>query len=176
MKIMDDIKAKAAWLYEGTSTRKVVRACLSDGTTCMVLYRSMAWLNTVPPLKPVAMVLSKLNSMINGAVIGAGASFGERCVILHSEGIVINTRVRGGTDIVFESGVVIGEEKRKCPVLGNNIFVGAGAKIIGGVTIGDNVTIGANAVVVKDVPANCSVGGVPARIIRQRPPPGEPVS
>lgn len=168
MRILDDIKAKAAWLYDNTGTRKIVRASLSDATSCMVIYRSMAWVNAIPPLKPIAILLAKLNLLANGAVIGVNASFGERFVILHSVGIVINSNVKGGNDVVLESGVVIGAEKRKCPVLGNNIFIGSGAKIIGAVTIGDNVTIGANAVVVKDVPCDVTVGGVPARIIRHK--------
>lgn len=67
---------------------------------------------------------------------------------------------------MLEHGVTIGAEKEQSPILGNNIFIGAGAKIIGGVRIGDNVKIGANAVVVKDVPDNATVVGVPARIIK----------
>jgi len=168
MKILDDIRVKAVWLYEDSSIKKAIRACFSDGTLSMVLYRSMAWANRYALLKPLAMVLSKLNGLLCGAVIGTGAEFGERFVILHSCGIVVNARVKGGNDIMLESGVVIGEEKRNCPVLGDNIFVGSGAKIIGGVTIGNNVTIGANAVVVKDVPSNVTAGGVPAKIIRHK--------
>jgi serine O-acetyltransferase len=171
MRILDDIRVKAAWLYEDSSMKKVIRACFSDGTLSMVLYRSMACANQYALLKPLAMVLSKFNSLLCGAVIGTGAKFGERFVILHSCGIVINSRVKGGNDIMLESGVVIGEEKRVCPILGDNIFVGSGAKIIGAVTIGNNVTIGANAVVVKDIPSNVTAGGVPAKILRFKTPP-----
>lgn len=53
------------------------------------------------------------------------------------------------------------------PVIGNNVFIGAGSKILGPVVIGDNVTIGANAIVIKNVPANCTVAGVPARIVKR---------
>jgi serine O-acetyltransferase len=173
MRIFDDIRVKAAWLYEDISIKKIIRVCFTDGTLSMVLYRSMAWANRYALLKPLAMVLFKLNGLLCGAVIGTGAEFGERFVILHSCGIVINSRVKGGNDIMLESSVVIGEKKRIYPILGNNIYIGSGAKIIGDVTIGNNVTIGANAVVVKDVPSNVTVGGVPAKIICCKTPPKE---
>ena len=58
---------------------------------------------------------------------------------------------------------MIGDEKGQSPVIGNDVFIGTGAKIIGGVTIGDNVKIGANAVVVKDIPSGCTALGIPAK-------------
>jgi len=73
-----------------------------------------------------------------------------------------------GDDIVLESDVVIGAEKGLSPRLGNRIFLGSGAKILGGIELGDDVTIGANAVVIKDVPSNVVAAGVPAKIMRQK--------
>lgn len=102
-----------------------------------------------------------------GCVIGIDASFGHQFIILHSTGIVINSDVKGGDGIIIESGVVIGAEKRKSPKLGNNIFIGSGAKILGSISVGNNVKVGANAVVVNDVPDDVAVGGVPAKIIRR---------
>ena len=166
--IGEDLKVKAKWLYGDSSGPKVMRAALSDATFCMIVYRCMYFCHKVTVLKPFAALLCKLNAVVCGAVIGMGASFGKGFVILHSVGVVINTRVRGGANIYLESGVVIGETKRGCPVLGNNIFVGSGAKIVGDITIGDNVTIGANAVVNKSFPDNVVVGGVPAKLIRQK--------
>ena len=87
-------------------------------------------------------------------------------IILHSIGLVVNTGVRAGTHCTMENGVTIGAEKGRAPVLGNHVYIGSGARIIGGVTVGNNVRIGANAVVVKDVPDNATVVGVPARIVR----------
>lgn len=164
--IVDDLKAKGEWLYGETTSKAFLRACMSDATLSMLLYRGMVYSNRYALLKPIAAVLCKLNAILCGAVIGRSAFFGSNFIILHSVGVVINTRVRGGDHIVLESGVVIGEDKRGCPILGNNIFVGSGAKIVGGIRIGNNVTIGANAVVVKDVPDDVVVGGVPATIIR----------
>jgi len=170
MTILNDFKAKAQWLYGGCTAPLVIRAILSDASLCMLTYRSMAFFNRHVLTRPVAAVLLKANAILCGAVIGRGASFGNKFVILHSVGIVVNSKVAGGENIVLESGVVIGEEKRGCPVLGNNIYIGSGAKIFGAITIGNNVTIGANAVVNKSLPDNAVAVGVPAEIIRYKLP------
>ena len=90
--------------------------------------------------------------------------------MMHPSGVVINSGVKGGKNIVIESGVVIGAARNGFPVevprLGNSIFIGAGAKILGGVRIGDNVKIGANAVVLEDVPDNATAVGIPARAVK----------
>lgn len=167
--IVDDLKAKARWnYYSGGTGKQILKALASDGSLCTILYRSMRRLNRHTVTKPLSAILCKMNAMLCGAVIGRNATFGNSLVILHSVGVVINSKVRGGDNIVIESGVVIGEEKKGCPVLGNNIFIGSGAKIFGGITIGDNVIIGANAVVNKDVPPDVVVGGIPARILKQK--------
>ena len=168
--LLADLKAKAEWLYGDASRKKMLRAVLSDATLSLILYRSMSWCFKIRLLKPLAAILCKLNSIFCGAVIGMGASFGPGFVILHSVGVVINTRVKAGRNVYLESGVVIGETKRGCPVLGNNIFVGSGAKIVGDIAIGDNVTIGANAVVNKSFPSDVVIGGVPAKVIREKAP------
>ena len=166
MLLFEDLKAKAKWLYGGDTWRHVARAFISDATLSMVLYRSMAFCNEHVIAKPLSAILCKFNAICCGAVIGRNAQFGQGFVILHSVGVVINSKVRGGEDIIIESGVVIGEEKRGCPVLGSHIFIGSGAKIFGAITIGDNVTVGANAVVNKSIPDNVVVGGVPAKVLR----------
>lgn len=166
--IIADIRAKAAWLYGDMSSKRVIRAAMSDATLCMVIYRLMSWCDKSILTKLIAMTLCKVNAILCGAVIGKSARFGRGFVILHSVGLVVNTRVLGGDNIYVESGVVIGETKKGCPVLGNNIFIGSGAKIVGDINIGDNVTIGANAVVNKSFPDNVVIGGVPAKIIRYK--------
>jgi len=166
--IIDDFKAKAKWLYGDDSRYHFMRALLSDASLCMILYRSMTYLNKNILTKIFALFLLKLNAIVCGSVIGIGAKFEKNFIILHSVGIVINNKVVGGNNITLESGVVIGEEKKGCPVLGNNIFIGSGAKIFGPITIGNNVTIGANAVVNKSVIDDVVVGGVPAKIIRYK--------
>lgn len=164
--IFDDIRAKARWLYRDDSTCFFLRACLSDATLSVVLYRAMASCNSIWLLKPIAFLFHKLNAVLCGCVIGVNARFGKNFIILHSVGIVINSAVVGGDDIVLESGVVIGAEKDQSPQLGSRIFFGSGAKIVGGLIVSDDSIIGANAVVVKDVAEKTVVGGVPAKIIR----------
>lgn len=137
---------------------------MSDGSSANFLYRLTSALLRYK-LTPLAFITLWLNKFINGCVIGAGCQFGNGLILMHPNGVVINSKVRGGINVVIESGVVIGDEKGMAPSLGDNIFIGAGAKIIGDVTIGNNVKIGANAVVVKSLPDNVTAVGIPARII-----------
>ena len=84
-------------------------------------------------------------------------------------GIIMNDKTRIGKNCNIHHGVTIGVKNRGCavgvPVFGDNVYIGPGAKVIGGIRIGNNVAIGANAVVTHDVPDNAVVGGVPARIL-----------
>jgi serine O-acetyltransferase len=166
--IYNDLKAKARWLYQSDNPKMIVRAFFSDATLSMILYRAMALCSKYWVTRAFAFVIMKINAIICGCVIGIDARFGKNFIILHSVGIVINSKVRGEDNIILESGVVIGEEKGGCPTLGNNIFIGSGAKVIGRVHIGNNVTVGANAVVTKDVCDYATVAGVPAKIINYR--------
>jgi len=162
--IAGDMRAKAKWVYGDMSRKAVVKAFLTDGSAAMLWYRFMQVSQQIG-LKPLAMIFNKINSIFCGCVIGRGAIFGDGFVLVHSNGVVINSKVIGGKNILVEHGVTIGEEKGAAPVLGDNIFIGAGAKIIGGVVIGSNAKIGANAVVVKDVPEGATAVGVPARVV-----------
>lgn len=165
-KFISDIETKKQVLMNEGYSISMLRVLLSDGTSANLLYRLTQWLLAYK-LSPLAIITIWLNRVINGCVIGAAASFEDGFVIMHPVGVVINSKVRGGRNIIVESGVVIGDEKGQAPVLGDNIFVGAGAKIIGGISVGSNVKIGANAVVVKDVPNNVTVVGIPAKIINK---------
>jgi serine O-acetyltransferase len=119
----------------------------------------------------IAAVLRGLNRIINSCWIGRNADFENGFVIMHPYGIVINSGVKGGENIVVQSGVVIGVARYgppvKVPKLGSNIFIGTGAKLLGGIKIGDNVKIGANAVIIKDVPDNATVVGIPGKVMER---------
>jgi len=166
--IIDDIKYKSECFYGKCALKEFVKVLFTDGTSCMVFYRTAKFFQRIK-LGMVSWIFLELNKILNGCVIGRNAEFGKGFVIMHTFGIVINGSVKGGENIVIENGVVIGAARSglpvKTPVLGNNIFIGSGAKILGGIKIGNNVKIGANAVVVKDVPDNVTVVGIPARIV-----------
>ncbi|MBV8077149.1 MAG: hypothetical protein JO284_12160, partial [Planctomycetaceae bacterium] len=136
----------------------------------MILYRLMQWSRRWR-LAPLEILFNKLNAVCCNCIIGRGAEFGPGLVLIHSTGVVINGRVRGGSNVLIEHQVTIGAERRQNPVIGDDVFLGAGAKVLGPVSIGDGARIGANAVVVDDIPPHCTVVGIPARVVRRRPPP-----
>ncbi len=164
-----DLRCKSQWCYESSSCTALAKTLLTDGTAAMILYRLMQWSRRWH-LTPLEMLFNKLNAICCNCIIGRGADFGLGFVLIHSTGVVINGRVRGGCNVHIEHQVTIGAERRQSPVIGDDVFIGAGAKVIGPVTIGDYARIGANAVVVEDVPPYCTVVGIPARVVRQRMP------
>ncbi|MDI1261174.1 hypothetical protein [Aquabacterium sp.] len=168
MKLIDDLRAKQRLYSQYGPSCSMVKVVLADGTLANALFRLQEWLTGLG-LAPLALVPHCLNKWINGCVIGTKASFGPGFVLIHPIGVVINSSVRGGRDVWLESGVVIGDNRGQSPRLGNGVFVGSGAKIIGGLTIGDDVRIGANAVVTKDVDAGVTAVGIPARALSKRP-------
>lgn len=139
----------------------------------MIYYRLQQW-SRWHGLTPLEFLFNRLNGIFCNCLIGRGAEFGRGFVMIHSTGVVINRLVRAGDFLFIEHQVTIGAELGQSPAIGDNVFIGAGAKVIGAVTIGDGAKIGANAVVVKDVPAYSTVVGIPARVVRQRQAPVEP--
>jgi serine O-acetyltransferase len=166
--LREDLREKARWCYKSDAPAAVAKTLATDGTSAMILYRLMQGARDMH-LAPLEMVFNKLNSIVNSCVIGRGADFGPGFVIVHSHGVVINGKVRGGANIHVEHEVTIGDSGAgACPVLGSNVYLGAGAKIIGPVAIGDGARVGANAVVVHDVAPDTTVVGIPARPVRRR--------
>lgn len=119
--------------------------------------------------------MDAFNNASMGTDLGTGAHFAEPPRLVHGlNGIIIHHRAKIGKKCVIHQQVTIGSNGRGgVATIGENCFIGAGAKIIGGIIIGNNVKIGANAVVTKDVPDNCVVVGIPAKIIKKD---GEKVS
>ena len=106
-----------------------------------------------------------------GIELPCEARLGRNFRIDHFGGIVVSGFASFGDGCVIRNGVTIGlrhVDQHEAPRIGNNVSVGAGAKILGPITIGDNVDIGANAVVLEDVPSNCTAVGIPARIISKK--------
>jgi serine O-acetyltransferase len=161
--IKADLRAKARYCC-GDET-KTLRVLVWDGTFATIIYRASQFFYR-NHLGFVGAIFNQLNPILTHAVIGRRAQFGPGFVILHSIGLVINTGVIAGKNLILENGITIGADKGQAPVLGDNVYVGCGARIIGGVKVGNNVRVGANAVVVKDVPDGATVVGIPAQVVK----------
>lgn len=121
------------------------------------------------PLLP--RLLSQMMRFLTGIEIHPGAKIGPGFFIDHGMGVVIGETTEIGKDGTIYQGVTLGgtgtERGKRHPTLGDNVVVGAGAKILGNIRIGNNVKVGAGSVVVHSVPDNCTVVGVPAEIVRR---------
>jgi len=119
----------------------------------------------------LARLLSQGCRFFTGIEIHPGAKIGKRFFIDHGLGVVIGETAIVGDDVLLYQGATLGGtgivKGKRHPTIGNNVVIGAGAKVLGNIVIGDNSYIGANAVVVKDVPPNSTVVGVPGRITKQ---------
>ncbi|WP_108719568.1 serine O-acetyltransferase EpsC [Miniimonas sp. S16] len=119
-------------------------------------------------LRPAARALSQFGRFLTGIEIHPGATIGPRLFIDHGMGVVIGETAEVGADVMLYHGVTLGgrtsSHGKRHPTLGDRVVVGAGAKVLGPVTIGEDARIGANAVVVHDVPAGAVAVGVPATV------------
>jgi serine O-acetyltransferase len=119
----------------------------------------------------LARLISQVSRFLTGIEIHPGAKIGKRFFIDHGMGVVIGETAIIGDDVLLYQGVTLGgtglEKGKRHPTIGNNVVIGTGAKVLGNITVGDNSYIGSNAVVIKDVPANSTVVGVPGRITKQ---------
>ena len=125
----------------------------------------------VPALRGAARVLSQLTRLLTGIEIHPGATIGRRFFIDHGMGVVIGETAEIGDDVMLYHGVTLGgrslEHGKRHPTIGDRVTVGAGAKVLGPVHIGDDSAVGANAVVTHDVPPESIATGIPA-VIRRR--------
>jgi len=119
----------------------------------------------------LARLISQIARISTGIEIHPGANIGSGLFIDHGMGVIVGETSIIGDNVLLYQGVTLGgtglEKGKRHPTIGNNVVIGAGAKILGNIIIGDNSYIGANAVVIKDVPANSTVVGVPGRITKQ---------
>lgn len=162
--IMDDLES-----YKGKWSRQ--------GFWAMVVYRFGRWRYTFKsslirkPLSFLYKILFKSVQILTGIELPCEVKLGKNFRIDHFGGIIVSGFASLGDNCVIRNGVTIGLRhihQPLAPRIGNNVDIGAGAKILGDISIGNNVLIGANAVVIKDVPSNSVAVGVPARIIKRR--------
>ena len=104
--LLEDLKAKARWLYGSDNAPMVLRAFFSDATLSLFLFRGMSFFNRRTVTKPIAFIFHKINSVLCGCVIGMNATFGRRLIILHSVGITINSAVIAGKSFSVASALM----------------------------------------------------------------------
>ena len=118
----------------------------------------------------LARLVSQIARFLTGIEIHPGAKIGRRFFIDHGMGVVIGETAEIGDDVMMYHQVTLGGTGKECgkrhPTVKNGVTIAAGSKILGAITIGENAKIGANSVVLKNVPANATVVGIPARIVR----------
>jgi serine O-acetyltransferase len=146
--------------------------CCYPGLHALAVYRFSHWLN----LQNIAFLprfLSHLTRFFTGIEIHPGAVIGKGVFIDHGMGVVIGETAIVGDDVVIYQGATLGgtgkESGKRHPTLGDRVIVGAGAKILGNIAIGNDVRVGAGSIVLKDVPTACTVVGVPGRNICRKP-------
>ncbi|SHK57649.1 serine O-acetyltransferase [Paramaledivibacter caminithermalis] len=117
----------------------------------------------------IARVISQLNRFFTGIEIHPGAKIGKRLFIDHGMGVVIGETTEIGDDVTIYQEVTLGgtgkEKGKRHPTIGNNVVIASGAKILGPFKVGDNSKIGSGSVVLKEIPPNCTVVGVPGRVV-----------
>ncbi|MEE1043256.1 MAG: serine O-acetyltransferase [Clostridia bacterium] len=143
---------------------------LYSGVKAISYYRVAHWFYS-KKLYFVARYLSQRARRITGIEIHPGAVIGDGVFIDHGMGVVIGETTVIGDNCTIYQGVTLGgtgkDKGKRHPTIGNNVVIGSGAKVLGPFTVGDNSKIAANAVVLSEVPSNCTVVGVPGRIVKR---------
>ena len=162
----------AAMLRDPAAETRLDVAVNSPGLHAIWAYRGLHRLWQKPAARPAARALSTVVRSVTGVEIHPGAQIGRRFFIDHGMGVVIGETVEVGDDVMLYHGVTLGGKSRygvvagarRHPLLHDGVTVGAGAKILGPITLGEWCTVGANAVVTKDAPARSILLGIPARV------------
>ena len=169
MRIIEDVRSVFA---RDPAARNVfeILTCYS-GVQAVILYRLTHFLWRYK-LRWLARFISTLARWITGIEIHPGAVIGRRFFIDHGMGVVIGETSIIGDDCMLYHGVTLGgttwDKVKRHPTLKNGVVIGAGAKILGPITLGDNVRVGSNSVVVRSIDDNETVVGIPGRIVRQK--------
>ncbi|MBQ0110563.1 MAG: serine O-acetyltransferase [Oscillospiraceae bacterium] len=143
---------------------------LYPGVKAIRMHRRAAWFYKRKHFF-IARWISQRCAKKTGIEIHPGATIGKRLVIDHGMGVVIGETAEIGDDVLIYQGVTLGgtgkDHGKRHPTIGNNVMISAGAKVLGPFKVGDNSIIAAGAVVLKEVPPNCTAAGIPARIVKQ---------
>ena len=143
---------------------------LYPGIKAIRMYRRAHWFYT-HDMQFIARWISQRAVRKTGIEIHPGAKIGRRLVIDHGTGVVIGETAEIGDDVLIYQGVTLGgtgkDHGKRHPTIGNNVMISTGAKVLGPFKVGDNSRIAAGAVVLEEVPPDCTVVGVPARVVRR---------
>ena len=157
--------------HDPASRGDVENAIVYSGLHAIWSYRLAHRLWAKPGLRGPARILTQLTRFLTGIEIHPGATIGRRFFIDHGMGVVIGETAEVGDDVMIYHGVTLGgrtmKQVKRHPTIGHRVTIGAGAKVLGPLTIGDDSAIGANAVVTRDVPAGSIATGIPA-VVRVR--------
>lgn len=167
--LIADIKRFNEPNVEGLKVRQIVSGLLSQGFQALLVYRIFRWLYMKKiPAQPFRFLMERLIEITTGISIPVRAEIGRGLRIHHFGGIILHPSVKIGENCTLYHGVTIGDkgDGGLAANIGNNVLIGAGAKIIGEITIGDNCKIGANSVVIESIPENSVVVGVPGKIVK----------
>jgi serine O-acetyltransferase len=141
------------------------------GFHAIILHRIAHWLHSSLGLRLLARIISHVNRWVTGIEIHPGAEIGAGFFIDHGMGVVIGETSVIGRDVTLFQGVTLGgtgkARTKRHPTLEDNVVVGAGAKILGDITIGEGARVGAGSVVVQSVPDNATVVGIPGRVVKR---------
>lgn len=166
--LLDDARSIAERDPAARSTIEVM--LLYPGFHALLLHRFAHWFY-IRRLFFIARLISQLSRFITGIEIHPGAKIGRRLFIDHGMGVVIGETAEIGDNCTIYHNVTLGgtgkEKGKRHPTIGNNVLIGAGAKILGPFKVGDNAKIGANAFVSREVEANTTVVGIPARAVKK---------
>ena len=174
MFLIDDIKV--VFERDPAATNPIEVIFMYPGLHAILLHRlaHLLWIIPVPVLnwvtKFLARMISAFSRFLTGIDIHPGAKIGKGFFIDHGMGVVIGETAEVGNNVLLYQGVTLGgtgkDKGKRHPTLGNDIVVGAGAKVLGPIKIGDDVKIGAGSVVIHPVPPHSTVVGVPAKVVR----------
>lgn len=154
--------------HDPASRGDIENAIVYSGLHAIWSYRVAHRMWAKPALRGPARILTQFTRFLTGIEIHPGATIGRRFFIDHGMGVVIGETAEIGNDVMLYHGVTLGgrslQQVKRHPTIGDRVTIGAGAKVLGPLVIGDDSAIGANAVVTRDVPAESIATGIPAAV------------
>lgn len=166
--VHEDIKAV---LSRDPAARNELEVLLCyPGVWALIFHKMAHWLHN-KHMKLPARILSQTARFLTGVEIHPGATIGRRCFIDHGMAVVVGETAEVGDDVTIYQGVTLGgtgkDAGKRHPTIGDNVVISSGAKVLGPFKVGNNCKIGAGSVVLEEIPDNCTVVGIPGKIVKR---------